>query len=347
MLVRIVLSILLSLGFGFLTQPLQAQAVLDTVCAGARGVNYQVLENAGSTYNWNVKGGVIADGNGFHKISIDWGKDTGLFLIEVIQYSQHGCPADTVRAFVWIRPGIDIRINGPKEICEGDEILLEASGADKMRWSFGYSNPKLLIRPKESKEYTIIGYSEACGMDTASIYVRVNKRPNAGILINPTDPKLGEIVNFYVDGTSGTESFWSIQNGAFTAKGEQAQHIFPKSGNYSVQLVVIDPNGCADTAYRLFQIDANPQVFIPNAFTPNGDGLNDQFQPEVSDVDFVRLSIFNRWGERIFEGENSSASWDGTFKGALAEDGVYVYYDEAIGIDDKKYVYNGTVTMLR
>jgi len=218
MLARIVLSILLSLGFGFLTQPLQAQTVLDTVCAGARGVNYQVLENTGSTYNWNVQGGVIADGNGSHEITVDWGKDTGVFPIEVIQYNQHGCPADTVRAFVWIRQGIDLRINGPKVICEGDEVILEASGAEKMRWSFGYPSPKLIIHPKESKEYTIIGYSEACGMDTASIFVQVNKRPNAGIVINPTDPKLGEQVNFYVDGyTAQSKSFWNIQNGEFPA----------------------------------------------------------------------------------------------------------------------------------
>jgi|GEM_PF-1951838 len=348
MLARIVLSIILSLGFGFLTQPLQAQTVLDTVCAGARGVSYQVVDNQSSTYNWSIGGGVIADGHGTNVILVDWGKDTGVFPIEVIQYNQHGCPADTVRAFVWIRQGIDLRINGPRVICEGDEILLEASGAEKMRWSFGYSQPKLVIRPTESKEYTIIGYSEACGMDTASIFVQVNKRPNAEIVINPTDPKLGEQVNFYHDGAaSGCKSFWSIENGAFTARGGQTQHIFPKTGNYSVQLIVIDPNGCADTALRNFNIDAKPLVFISNAFTPNNDGLNDQFAPEVSDIDFVRLTIFDRWGERIFEGENSQASWDGTFKGSIAPDGVYVYFVEAIGVDDQKYVYNGTLTLLR
>ncbi|MDX5320605.1 MAG: gliding motility-associated C-terminal domain-containing protein [Bacteroidota bacterium] len=348
MLARKVLSILIFLGFGFLTQPLRAQAVLDTVCAGARGVTYRVLDNPGSSYQWSLVGGTIIDGNGSNEIVVEWGKDTGVFPIEVTQYSAQGCPGEPVRAFVWVRGGIDVQVTGPNVICEGDELTLNASGAKNLRWEGYYASSTLKIRPTETTEYKVIGYSEQCGMDTARFLVQVKKRPKAEILINPDDPRINEFVNFYNNGAPGTtEAHWNINNGRIVEEGENIQKRFDKSGNYSVQLVVVDPNGCADTAVTFFEIKVEAKVFIPNAFSPNGDGLNDVFAPEISDINFVRLQVFDRWGTQVFDGENYAASWDGSFKGEMVPEGVYVYIVDAIGLDNKRYTYNGTLTVIK
>ncbi|MBI1222057.1 MAG: T9SS type B sorting domain-containing protein [Bacteroidetes bacterium] len=350
MLARIVLSILISLGFGFLTQPLQAQTVLDTVCAGARGVHYQVDNVQGSTFNWKIEGGEIANGNGTNQVFIDWGKDTGIFPIEVVQYNAQGCPGESVRAFVWIRGGIEVSINGPQTICEGDLISLKATGAKSFKWSTGYPGNEILIRPSVTKEYIVTGYSDKCGMDTASFVVEVNKKPHADILINPDDPKLNEWVRFAnagKSGNSGAQSQWSFNDGTSVDQGDDVNRRYTQSGNYKVRLIVIDPNGCADTAFAAFSIKADPQVFIPDAFSPNGDGLNDVFEPVTSDVNFVKLQIFNRWGEKVYSGENYYAKWDGSFGGQIVPEGVYVYTVEAIGVDGKLYTYNGTLTVIK
>lgn len=348
MLARIVLPILIALGFGFLTQPLQAQAVLDTVCAGARGVSYRVNEVNGASFLWKIQGGVIADGNGSNEILVDWGKDTGLYPIEVVQYSAQGCPGEPVRAFVWVRGGIDVDILGPKEICEGEELTLKASGGKFYSWQGFSGGSELKIRPDSTTEYTVIGYSEFCGMDTASFVVQVNKRPKANILVNSGDPKLNDWIMFVNDGTSdNTEAKWRFEGSTGIEKGQNVQWRYTKAGNYSVSLVVIDPSGCSDSAGIIFTIKANPQVFVPNAFSPNGDGLNDIFEPVTSDINHVKLQVFNRWGEMMYTGENYYAKWDGTFKGEIVAEGVYVYYVEAIGLDGKLYTYNGTLTVIK
>ncbi len=348
MLARIVLSIFLSLGFGFLTQPLQAQTVLDTVCAGARGVSYRVLNNTGSGYHWNVQGGVIADGNGSNEIAIDWGKDTGVYPREVIQYNQTGCPGDTVRAFVWIRQGISVTVEGPKVICEGDEVVLRAFGAKTYTWSTGQSGPVLLLQPSASKKYSVAGYSDLCGNDTAYISLQVNRRPKAAITIYPHDPKLNEVIELTSDGSKNNDSsLWNINHGAVIVQGDQAYHSFPTIGNQNVQLIVIDPNGCADTAFVSFYIDAHPQIFVPNAFTPDGDGLNDSFSVTANEVEYVRMLVYNRWGQLVFDGTNDKAVWDGNYKDVIAEEGVYIYHVEARGLNKQLYEYKGTLTLIR
>lgn len=348
MLARIVLSIFLSLGFGFLTQPLQAQTVLDTVCAGARGVSYRVLNNMGSGYDWTVQGGDIVDGAGTNEISVDWGKDTGIFPIEVVQFNQNGCPGDTVRAFVWIRQGIAITFEGPKIICEGDEVVLHASGAKNYLWNMGYPGNALRLKPAQSATYSVTGYSELCGMDTAFFSLRVNRRPKAAITIDPFDPQLNELVQFSSDQSSTMDSaVWNINQGSLIVQGDQAFHTFPYVGNQKVQLIVIDPNGCSDTAYAFFFVDAHPQIFIPNAFTPDGDGLNDTFSITSTDVVYVNMSVYNRWGQLVFQGTNDEARWDGNVKGVLADEGVYVYQVEARGLNNQTYKYNGTLTLIR
>ena len=65
--------------------------------------------------------------------------------------------------------------------------------------------------------------------------------------------------------------------------------------------------------------------FIPNAFTPNGDGLNDTFEPKMSNIETYKIMIFNRWGELIFEGNDPRFIWDGTYKGVVVPDGTYTY----------------------
>ncbi|HEY9115973.1 MAG TPA: gliding motility-associated C-terminal domain-containing protein, partial [Bacteroidales bacterium] len=91
--------------------------------------------------------------------------------------------------------------------------------------------------------------------------------------------------------------------------------------------------------------------FLPNAFSPDGDGLNDEFKP-VEKYDFVKtyqLSIFNRWGQLIFETSNISHGWDGTYQGKSVEQGSYVYKITFTAYPDysKKQVMTGNVVVVR
>ncbi|MCW5906252.1 MAG: gliding motility-associated C-terminal domain-containing protein [Chitinophagales bacterium] len=110
-----------------------------------------------------------------------------------------------------------------------------------------------------------------------------------------------------------------------------------------------DANGCTAFDSVTVEVLTVTQPYIPNAFTPNGDGNNDVFQiyAHAGDVHFVDFKIFNRWGEKVFETNNVNDSWDGTYKGEPSANGVYVYVAKVVLADGTKNDYKGSVTIIR
>lgn len=89
-----------------------------------------------------------------------------------------------------------------------------------------------------------------------------------------------------------------------------------------------------------------PLVFVPNTFTPNGDGKNDILYVRSSILKEFTLRIYNRWGELIFESSSADKGWDGTFKGQKCEQGVYDYYLSGICINDEKILKKGNISLI-
>jgi gliding motility-associated-like protein len=90
----------------------------------------------------------------------------------------------------------------------------------------------------------------------------------------------------------------------------------------------------------------NLQLYIPSAFTPNNDGLNDQFGAVGEGVADYHLTIYNRWGNKVFESSDMNNKWDGTFNGERVELGVYTYSLSAKGIKKNEVFKSGTVTVV-
>jgi len=88
-------------------------------------------------------------------------------------------------------------------------------------------------------------------------------------------------------------------------------------------------------------------MFIPNAFSPNGNNLNDMFGVSAAAIKTFKMTLFNRWGEQLFVTNDFNVSWDGTFMGAPCEQGVYMYIVEYTSFDDSKYNTKGTFHLLR
>ncbi|MEZ4948170.1 MAG: gliding motility-associated C-terminal domain-containing protein [Saprospiraceae bacterium] len=116
-----------------------------------------------------------------------------------------------------------------------------------------------------------------------------------------------------------------------------------------------DENGCKAKDSISFNVDIVRKVFIPNAFSPNGDGINDVFMifgdiPNVAEIE--SLQIFGRWGELIFEKKNflpndETFGWDGYFKNKKMESGVYVYVAKIKFLDGVSHLYSGNLSLVR
>lgn len=87
-------------------------------------------------------------------------------------------------------------------------------------------------------------------------------------------------------------------------------------------------------------------IYIPNSFTPNGDGMNDTFGALGEAIQNYNMRVFNRWGEIIFESNAYNQQWDGTFKGLKAPEGTYVYKITASGTTGKQTTKNGSVHLI-
>jgi len=136
-----------------------------------------------------------------------------------------------------------------------------------------------------------------------------------------------------------------------TAMSENPRFAYSRdTGVYRIFLTAISNHGCIDTFSRAVHIGPDIIVFVPDVFTPNQEGpnKNERFNAVATNFKTFRMMIYNRWGEKLFETNNAEEGWDGNDPvGDPCMQGVYVYHIEITSFEDKKYTYDGTITLLR
>jgi gliding motility-associated-like protein len=113
------------------------------------------------------------------------------------------------------------------------------------------------------------------------------------------------------------------------------------------QIIVTDSNGCANSDFITIFVEGGFSIYIPNAFTPNGDLHNNIFYVYGEDILDFTLSIYTRWGEKIFESKDITKGWDGTYKGVPLPIGTYVYMVEFTGESGGPESRAGKVSLIR
>jgi gliding motility-associated-like protein len=216
-------------------------------------------------------------------------------------------------------------------VCLGNSAELAASGGDVYAWSPAESvdSPSVAatsVFPSVTTTYKVVITNTTCKV-TGSLYstVTVNDLP----VVTVTKSNDIDCINWQSQllATGGNRFKWTpdkyISNPAISDPVVTA----PSDTWYYVE--VTNTNGCTNKDSILVKSIFNPEasVFkVPNAFTPNHDGLNDCFGVKYwGPADVFDLSIYNRWGERVFQSGNINACWDGTYKGMPQPPGVYVY----------------------
>jgi len=142
---------------------------------------------------------------------------------------------------------------------------------------------------------------------------------------------------------------WEFGDGSPVVSHEpNPKHTYANRGTYNVTLTVHAPDGCADSMTKSIKVDIPSRIFFANAFSPNNDGLNDVFIPEAVNVGHYHLSIFNRYGQSIFESYNLEEGWDGTINGEPCPAEVYIFMAtyELMNTSESKTT-SGTLTLVR
>lgn len=190
------------------------------------------------------------------------------------------------------------------------------------------------------------------GDSTFTNYICVFPDPIADFSWNPLTPTvLDYVVNFNDQSTNAINFSWDFAGmGTSTNQNPSFEFENVAPGDYLVCLNVVSPDGCVDDTCKYVTIYDEYLLYVPNAFTPDGDGINDVFLPVINgvDPDSYEFMIFNRWGELIFETDVINRAWDGTYKGKPSQQDVYVWKIKARDqLRGEQKVYYGHVSLLR
>lgn len=183
-------------------------------------------------------------------------------------------------------------------------------------------------------------------------------KAKAGIQFSPELPNTTDnLVTFNAISRDATIAYYSwmfagtsYKTSYDTSNVRNPMRTYEETGKYPVMLISTTDNGCVDTTITFLEVKDDMNIFIPNTFTPNNDGVNDRFM--VKGLGFKAesffIEIFDRWGHSVYTSKDVTAGWDGSVKGQNPSEGVYIYKVRIIGANGEgRKEYIGNVTLLR
>lgn len=132
----------------------------------------------------------------------------------------------------------------------------------------------------------------------------------------------------------------------FTRNDQDLRYTFNEAGTFTVKLLVSNSNSCLDSSSVTIKV-VESKLEVPGVFTPNGDGINDEFRAVYKSITEFRCWIFNRWQQKVFYWTDPQKGWDGKINGKPASEGAYFYVIEAVGADGVKHNMKGNINLLR
>jgi len=267
----------------------------------------------------------------------------------------HGCTnTDTTTVFLKTKTVSVAYMD--TSICQGVTIHLLDSGANKFNWSpaAGLSSPTVadpLASPLETTKYTIIAQLGSCIPDTNTLIITVYPVPT--VTTSPDQTVVaGTPAQLTAKGQNIATYLWD--NAYILNCDTCPTTVATMSVTTHFTVTVTSAFGCTNSdSTTVFVICDKSQIFIPNAFTPNGDGQDDVFYPRGTGISVIKsFRIYNRWGELLFErtgiGLNDVANaWDGTYNGSMPKPDVYVYIIDATCETGAPVNIKGDVTIIR
>ena len=304
-----------------------------------------------SEWNW------IVDGNteNYGDSSLSALFSTGTHHISLLVKTREGCVSDRAEQTLEIRPHPSVSLQGRTVACRDEMLTFNASGlspaipVSEWHWDFGDGNTAGLQSPghayADTGHYMIKAYGVAdngCPSDTLDRQIAVygtNAYAGADTTIAMGQP-------LQLNGSGGDYYNWSPARGLSNVA--IAGPVAILQGDIKYVLTVTSDAGCPSTDTIAVKVYKGPEFYVPSAFTPNGDGLNDVFHfVPVGMTQIAYFRIFDRYGQMVYSATDPRQGWDGTINGKAQAANTYVWM-----IAGKDYLGNtvqrkGAVTLIR
>ncbi len=301
---------------------LQVELGTDTsFCAGDSVILKPQISGIAQNYLWSTGSGdsmLLVKASDLYKLKVKQGRceDNDSVQVTVKLLPVVSLPADTT-------------------FCGDFVLILKPDKTfDQYLWSTGATGSSVSV--KDSGVYWLRGVINNCSA-TDSIFIAKKSRSMANI---------GEDTSFCgdfilkIDAGEGKSYLWF-------PSGEQSREVYVHNFQ-SYSLTKIDTNGCVVSDTISISEVCEPTIFVPNAFTPNANGLNEYFKATVTDMVELKMYIFDRWGELLFYTNDVNKGWDGTYNGKPVQQDVYswIIYSKGKTKGSRRTLY-GTVNLLR
>jgi gliding motility-associated-like protein len=179
-------------------------------------------------------------------------------------------------------------------------------------------------------------------------YISVYPKPDAWFSVEPTVQNIIKPYFEFTDLSSENVTNWNWSFGDASYDNDQhPTHTYHSIGTFPVGLIVETQYGCLDTFGLQVKVEPVFTFYVPNSFTPDENGINDEFFGTGEGYTSYSMFVFDRWGEQIFESNDEEYTWDGTFKGKQVQEGVYAYRFYLIDWQGHDHEYDGHVTLHR
>jgi gliding motility-associated-like protein len=283
------------------------------------------------------------------------GPGTYIVKLSIDDSSFCNSPDDTVKT-VRLSPQVRALFETPARGCVPYTAVFtnNSLGGLSFIWDFGDGNISTEDNP--SHLYPNVGTylvklkafdSTSCNkIDSTTFTITVSSIPTASFTYNPNPPQENVFTNFVNQSSGATKYLWNFGDGDTSAEVNPS-HIFPATATYRVCLNAANDAGCSDDTCVEVKALIKPLVDVPSAFTPGKFGVNGRIKVEGFGIAQMHWSIYNRWGQKVFETNNRKSSWDGTFNGKVQPLDVYAYTLDVTFSDGTKYRKTGDITLLR
>jgi gliding motility-associated-like protein len=261
---------------------------------------------------------------------------------------------------VRVQQPFKITVSKPDTLCKGQIVTLKALGAEAYEWSPslwldnpGSSSPK--AKPDTTITYQVIGKDlNGCFKDTQNVRIKVYPIPSVNITNGDNiTVQVGGNVKLITKNSADVIS-WKWYPSQWLSCSNCSEPITAPKDNISYSVTVTNEGNCtAMDKITVNLICDNSDVFLPNTFSPNGDGVNDVFYLRGSGTfNVLSFRVFNRWGQLVYQKNGGSANnpvdgWDGNLNGSPLQPDVYVYLVEVMCSNNTIFPLKGNVSLIR
>ncbi len=329
----------------------------DVICYPNISGNYFTALNNNYTYTWSVNGGQAMTSSTAFTLDVAWNL-TGSNSLDLTVIDQNtGCTTLVQRNIAVERVNMPTLSLAPQN-CAPFTFSYNASqpvNGQTYSWNFGNGNSALQLNTSQLYRYpgtydlqlTVRTPAGCTGTTNTSVVVLPRPRASFNASTEGIEESLGALKVSTENISQGADTYiWRSGDGQ-TSTAFEPVFTYKAPGVYNLQLITINSDGCRDSVFRFVEVKSPEVFYVPNAFSPNGDNMNDYFSVLSNNISEFSISIFDRWGKLVYSSDDKDFQWDGTFMGRPLDNGKYAYIISATGIYGGAYETQGAVMVLR